>query len=137
MCGMKALSSLPHDAWRFKVQKLNGKSYSSTTTTASKTFIIREHLKLSQAAIKDLLNLSAAARISEYENGKREPSVMVTLGYSHLAQVPMESLVDDGISLNALRKLLSNSTTKSLKKIGKQAVGLRHARRKERGLGTR
>src|SRR5262245_50851632 len=75
-----------------------------------KLFIIREHLNLTQTAIKDLLDLSTATPISEYENGKRTPSVMVTFGYSCLAQVSMESLVDDAISLNAFRKQLGLKT---------------------------
>ena len=40
---------------------------------------IREHLNLSQTAIKRLLNLSKADRVSEHENGKREPSLVVAL----------------------------------------------------------
>lgn len=81
-----------------------------------KLFIIREHLNLTQTEIKDFLNLSTAARISEYENGKRRPSLMVTLGYSRLAQVTMASLVDDGISLNRFCNQLSTSDLETIAK---------------------
>lgn len=87
-----------------------------------KLFIIREHLNLTQTAIKDSLDLSTAARISEYENGKRRPSLLVTLGYSHLAKVPMASLVDDEISLNTFRNQLRTPDYKELQNIGKQSV---------------
>jgi len=39
------------------------------------------------------------ARISEYEQGIREPSLMVLLGYARLAGVYMEALVDDELDL--------------------------------------
>ena len=38
------------------------------------------------------------ARISEYENGEREPNLFVLIAYIHLGQVHMESLVDDDIT---------------------------------------
>jgi len=69
-----------------------------------KLVLIREHLNLTQSQIKESLHLSQAARprVSEYENGKRTPPLEVVLGYSRLARVPMESLVDDKISLSQL-----------------------------------
>jgi ribosomal protein S18 acetylase RimI-like enzyme/DNA-binding XRE family transcriptional regulator len=91
-----------------------------------KLFIIREHLNLTQTEIKDSLNLSTAARISEYENGKRRPSLMVTLGYSRLAQVTMASLVDDGISLNRFCNQLCTSHCKELETIGKKTSSPGH-----------
>lgn len=84
-----------------------------------KLLIIREHLNLSQTVIKGFLDLSTTARISEYENAKRDPSAMVILGYSRLAQVPMASLVDDEISLNVFRKQLGTFNYKELEKIRK------------------
>lgn len=39
------------------------------------------------------------ARISEYETGLREPSLMVLLSYARLAGVHMEALVDDDLDL--------------------------------------
>jgi transcriptional regulator with XRE-family HTH domain len=102
-----------------------------------KLLIIREHLNLSQTVIKRFLDLSTTARISEYENAKREPSAMVTLGYSRLAQVPMASLVDDEISLNAFRKQLGTFDYKQPEKIRKKVVELKRARQKNRSSRTR
>lgn len=39
------------------------------------------------------------ARISEYELGVREPSLMILLSYARLAGVHMEALVDDELDL--------------------------------------
>ena len=39
------------------------------------------------------------ARISEYERGLREPSLMILLSYARLAGVHMEALVDDELNL--------------------------------------
>lgn len=36
-----------------------------------------------------------AAHVSEYETGKGEPDLIVLLRYARVAQVPMETLVDD------------------------------------------
>jgi ribosomal protein S18 acetylase RimI-like enzyme len=79
-------------------------------------------LNLTQTAIKDSLDLSTAARISEYETGKRKPSLMVTLGYSRLAQVPMASLVDDEISLNAFWRQLRTPCYEKLNNVSKEAI---------------
>lgn len=102
-----------------------------------KLLIIREHLNLSQTVIKGFLDLSTTARISEYENAKREPSAVVTLGYSRLAQVPMASLVDDEISLNAFRKQLGTFDYKQPEKLRKKVVELKRARQKNRSSRTR
>ena len=67
-----------------------------------KLVLIREHLNLTQNEIKESLNLLRASRVSEYENAKRPPPLEVVLGYSRLAEVPMESLLEDEVSLNQL-----------------------------------
>ena len=46
------------------------------------------------------------ARISEYENGKREPNLFVLIAYIRLGQVHMESLADDGITGDNFHTLL-------------------------------
>ena len=46
------------------------------------------------------------ARISEYENGEREPNLFVLIAYICLGRVHMESLVDDGISGDNFHRLL-------------------------------
>jgi transcriptional regulator with XRE-family HTH domain len=71
-----------------------------------KLLLIREHLHLTQTEIKKSLDLSQAARVSEYEKGKRKPPLEVVLGYSKLARVPMESLVEDEISIDEVRHQL-------------------------------
>ncbi len=45
-------------------------------------------------------------RISEWENGRREPDLLVVLAYSRLAHVTMDSIVDDDVTLKAFRKRL-------------------------------
>ena len=67
-----------------------------------KLVLIREHLNLTQNQIKELLHLLRASRISEYENAKRPPPLEVVLSYSRLAEVPMESLLEDEVSLSQL-----------------------------------
>lgn len=71
-----------------------------------KLLIIREHLNLTQTQIKKSLHLSQAARVSEYEKGKRKPPLEVVLGYSKLARIPMASLVEDAISIDEVRNQL-------------------------------
>ncbi|PYS92017.1 MAG: hypothetical protein DMF64_10700 [Acidobacteria bacterium] len=75
-----------------------------------KLFYIRLHLALTQeqmverllaameAAGDDVLPLFPG-HISEYERGEREPPLIVLLHYARLAQIPLEVLVDDGLSL--------------------------------------
>lgn len=48
------------------------------------------------------------ARIWEYENDRREPNLFVLLAYARLAQVHMESLVDDEVGIDTFRKRLGN-----------------------------
>ena len=64
---------------------------------------IREGLGMSQREIVKALNYTAtplrASQISQYENGQREPTMMLVLAYARLANVPMECLVDDKIKL--------------------------------------
>lgn len=87
-----------------------------------KLFIIRKHLHLTQTAIKASLGLSTAARISEYESGRRKPSLMVTLGYCYLAKVPMSSLVEDEISLTAFLKQLNSFDYRALQNTRRQPI---------------
>ena len=79
-----------------------------------KLYIIRQHLHFTQTAIKESLGLSTAARISEYENGKRKLPLMVALGYCYLAKVPMSSLLDDEISLTAFSQQLNSFDYRAL-----------------------
>ena len=73
----------------------------------AKLLAIREHLKLSQSQISNLLRLEVSpSRISEYENAVREPNLLVLLHYSEIARVHMETLVDDRVSLRRFREAL-------------------------------
>ena len=64
---------------------------------------IREGLGMSQRQIVEALNYTAtplrASQVSQYENGQREPTMMLVLAYARLANVPMERLVDDKMKL--------------------------------------
>jgi len=64
---------------------------------------IREGLGMSQREIVKALNYKdtplRASQISQYENGQREPTMMLVLAYARLANVPMECLVDDKMKL--------------------------------------
>lgn len=64
---------------------------------------IRENLGMSQREIVTALNYKdtplRASQISQYENGQREPTMMLVLAYARLAEVPMEVLVDDKLRL--------------------------------------
>jgi transcriptional regulator with XRE-family HTH domain len=63
---------------------------------------IRKALGLSQSDM--LRHLGAehsvqTARISEYESGAREPSLLILLAYARVARVHLETLIDDEATL--------------------------------------
>jgi len=64
---------------------------------------IREGLGISQRQIVDALNYTAtplrASQISQYENGQREPTMMLVLAYARLAGVSTDVLIDDKMKL--------------------------------------
>jgi transcriptional regulator with XRE-family HTH domain len=64
---------------------------------------IRLSLGLSQRELVEALNYRdtplRASQISQYENGQREPTMMLVLAYARLANVSMETLVDDKLRL--------------------------------------
>jgi transcriptional regulator with XRE-family HTH domain len=70
---------------------------------AKKLALIRLRLGLSQTQLVGALNYRAtplyASQISNFEQGKREPPLMVLLAYARLADVSMECLVDDKMKL--------------------------------------
>ena len=71
-----------------------------------KLLLIREHLNVSQPVMAQLLELPKTGRVSEYENGVREPSLMITLASSRLGKLSMPSVVDDDVSINEFREQL-------------------------------
>lgn len=46
------------------------------------------------------------ARISEYENGEREPNLLVLISYARVGKVHMESVADDDVIIDTFRKRL-------------------------------
>ena len=59
-------------------------------------------LGLSQSEMLDHLGAEHSfqtARISEYETGKRQPSLLILLAYGRVAKVHLESIVDDEATL--------------------------------------
>jgi transcriptional regulator with XRE-family HTH domain len=79
---------------------------------AEKLRQIRLALGLSQTEMLRRLGLEEGmkyARISEYEQGIREPSLLTLLEYSRVAGIHLEVLADDGLDLPA--KLPANRKT--------------------------
>ena len=69
---------------------------------AEKLLQVRESLGLSQNGLIKHLGLSGQltqGKISEYETGRREPSLLVLLKYARTTGIAMEVLVDDGLDL--------------------------------------
>jgi transcriptional regulator with XRE-family HTH domain len=64
---------------------------------------VRTRLDLSQTQMVRRLGEAGEklqpGHISEFENGTREPSLLVLLQYSRIAGVPLEVLVDDKLKL--------------------------------------
>jgi transcriptional regulator with XRE-family HTH domain len=89
---------------------------------AEKLRQIREALGVSQPEMLRRLELEETmkyARISEYELGIREPSLMTLLQYARLANVYIDALVDDTLDLPA--KLPSLTKTEGINKSTRRA----------------
>ena len=71
---------------------------------AEKLRAIRAGLGLSQTQMLKRLEQDETmhyGRISEYESGKREPTLMIMLQYARVAGVHLEDIVDDELDLPA------------------------------------
>ena len=67
---------------------------------SQKLLAIRQRLKMSQTEMARALQLQVHySAVSNYELGTREPDLIIVLRYSRLAGVPMETIVDDQLSL--------------------------------------
>ncbi len=69
---------------------------------AEKLRQVRLSLSLSQTELLrqlDAEDILAYSQISEFETGRREPSLLVLLRYARLAGVPTEVLIDDELDL--------------------------------------
>ena len=81
-----------------------------------KLLAIREFLKIGQDDMANQLRVVLShsgrqyqilpARISEYENGKREPNLLVLNAYARLGKLHMESVADDDLIIDTFRKRL-------------------------------
>ena len=71
----------------------------------AKLLAIRKQLGLSQSELAFRLQFDQApARISEYESGVREPTLLLLLRYARLAGVCVDVLIDDDLELAPLKK---------------------------------
>jgi transcriptional regulator with XRE-family HTH domain len=67
---------------------------------AIKLLAIRRSLGLSQFRMTQRLGSHISYhRVSEYESGRRIPSLMVLLAYARAAGIPLEHIVDDDINI--------------------------------------
>ena len=65
-----------------------------------KLLAIRKRLNISQTEMARALKLNVHySAVSNYELGTREPDLLILLQYARLADVPMETLVDDKLNL--------------------------------------
>ncbi len=84
---------------------------------AEKLLQIRNGLGLSQTQMLERLGLGETmhyGRISEYEQDKREPSLITLLAYARAASVHLEDIVDDDFDLP--RKLPGNVNYRGIRK---------------------
>ena len=67
---------------------------------ASKLKTIRQRLGLSQTEMVERLRFHGHyGRISEYELGRRQPSILTLLRYARAARITLEEIVDDELEL--------------------------------------
>lgn len=87
---------------------------------AEKLRSIREALRLSQDGMLIRVGYDGSqitrVSISEYELGKREPSLLVLYAYSKAANVYLEVLVDDELDLPVLIPSTEKSTGRKKRK---------------------
>src|SRR5688572_9660862 len=97
--------SLDRDAGKSPLQRrrrLMGSPRPKPLRLAEKLRQIRTQLGLSQTELLERMGLAGSmhyGRISEYEQGKREPSLMTLLAYARTAQVHLEDIVADEFEL--------------------------------------
>jgi transcriptional regulator with XRE-family HTH domain len=71
---------------------------------AEKLLQIRAALGLSQSEMLNLIGLGETGYrhyVSQFETGRREPSLLVLLRYARAANVHVEALIDDELDLPA------------------------------------
>jgi transcriptional regulator with XRE-family HTH domain len=66
----------------------------------AKLLAVRKHLGLSQSQLAAKLTLwPYYGRVSEWERGRRMPSLRTLMDYARLGGIHIDDLVDDGIDL--------------------------------------
>lgn len=73
---------------------------------AVKLRAIRQILDVHQSRIAHLLQLQDSSQVSDYECGRRTPSLGRLLHYSRIAGIPLEHIVDDDLDMETFRKEL-------------------------------
>lgn len=80
------------------------RGYAPPKHLAAKLLAIRQSLGLSQPHMTKLLvgdpYRMFYARLSEFERGRRVPSLQVLLAYARAANIPLENIVDDDMALS-------------------------------------
>ena len=66
---------------------------------AAKLLQIRNRLGLSQPKLANVLGVHAYNDISKYELDRNEPPLFVLLAYSRAADIPLEKIIDDELTL--------------------------------------
>ena len=70
----------------------------------AKLLAVRKHLGFSQSQLARQLAFEPSYnRVSEYERGKRQPSLRVLLSYARLGGIHIDDLVDDSIELTLIK----------------------------------
>ena len=65
-----------------------------------KLLAIRKRLRMSQTEMARALELKVHySAVSNFELGTREPDLIIVLRYARLAGIPMETIVDDQMTL--------------------------------------
>lgn len=70
-----------------------------------KLVLIREHLGIVLVDMARKLE-AGSGRVTNYESGKSEPTLMELLVYARSGEVSLELIVDDEVSVDSFRKLL-------------------------------
>jgi len=80
-----------------------GSSRPQPRRLASKLRAVRVRLGLTQQQMSERLTTKRSpvypGHVSEFEQGKREPSLLALLKYARVANVAVDVLIDDGLDL--------------------------------------
>ena len=79
---------------------------------AAKLLAIRQAHGASQCWMAELVQVKRYTRLSEFERGRRIPSLVTLLYYARIAGIPLESIVDDDIDLETFRNQLVEAEEK-------------------------